>query len=89
MEASGNLSDVECRVLELLLQPNRSFHAGTADAIGEEAHMPAGDARSVLLGLERRRPPLVQRPGAAATTDENSWTPTAEAADAWREDCRS
>jgi hypothetical protein len=37
--------------LELLLQPNRSLHAGTADAIGEEAHMPAGDARSVLLAL--------------------------------------
>jgi hypothetical protein len=89
MEPSRTLTDVECRVLELLMQPNRSPSSSTTEALAQDAHLPPPDARRVLLDLERRHPALVRRPGSDAPTDDDFWMTTRDAADAWEADCRS
>jgi hypothetical protein len=53
------LTDLQCRLLTLLMQPDRSVPQSTTDVLARDAHVPGAEAQRVLVGLERREPPLV------------------------------
>jgi hypothetical protein len=83
------LTDLQCRLLTLLMQRGRSVPQTTTDVLARDAHVPAVEAQRALAGLERREPPLVHRPGPDATTGDDFWQTTCEAAEAWESNCQS
>jgi hypothetical protein len=83
------LTDLECRLLTLLMQPDRSVPQRTTDVLARDAHVPGVEAQRALAGLEGREPPLVHRPGPDARTGDDFWQTTYEAGDAWESNCRT
>ena len=82
------LTELECRLLTVLMQPNRSVREKTTASLARKVGVPAVEAQSVLSALQQREPPLVHRLGPNAATRDHFWETSYEAADAWEQHCR-
>ena len=81
MPADRPLSASERRVLDVLMQPDRTVEDRTVDAVAEASGLEVTDTWRALYALETHRPQLAQ-PDVDATLDIQFWRATPDAAKA-------